>query len=86
MVVTEVVIRKLVSDGKKRAIVSITLDDGLAVHGLSVVETDHVFVSFPSEQDTNGKRRDIVHPIDRKTRVLIENAVLTEYAKVKEER
>lgn len=82
MKVTEVKIRKLLKDGNKRALVSITIDGVLAVHDLTVIETTHFFVSFPSKKDENGEYRNIVHPIDKHTRMSIEGAVLKEYSRV----
>ncbi len=81
MKVTDVKIRKLFSEGRLKAIVSVTIDGKLAVHDLKVIDNTHLFVAFPSRKDENGMFRDIVHPTDTQSRILIEGAVLKEYAK-----
>ena len=64
MQITDVKIRKLMSGGRLRAVVSITIDDMLAVHDIKVVQGDErLFVAMPSRRDENGIFRDIVHPI-----------------------
>ena len=49
MQITDVKIRKLMSGGRLRAVVSITIDDMLAVHDIKVVQGDErLFVAMPS--------------------------------------
>ncbi len=68
------------TDNSMKAVASVTLDNAIAIHNVKVIETKKKrFIAFPSEEDKNGKRHDIVHPINQETRQLIETAVLNEY-------
>lgn len=82
MEITDVKIRKIMSEGRLRAVVSITVDDMFAVHDIKVVQGDErLFVAMPSRKDENGVFRDIVHPISPASRKLIEDNILDAYAK-----
>ena len=73
----------LVNEGRLRAFAEIVIDDGLAIHGLRIVEGDHgLFISMPSKTKPDGTFTDVVHPINRQTRELIERSVLAEYQRV----
>ena len=80
MEITDVKIRKIMSDGRLRAVVSVTIDDMFAVHDIKVVQGDErLFVAMPSRKDENGVFRDIVHPISASTRKLFEETILDAY-------
>ncbi len=82
MEITDVKIRKIMTDGRLRAVVSVTIDDMLAVHDIKVVQGDErLFVAMPSRKDENGVFRDIVHPIAASSRKLFEEAILEAYEK-----
>ncbi|MCM1132747.1 MAG: septation regulator SpoVG [Ruminococcus flavefaciens] len=80
MQITDVKIRKLMSGGRLRAVVSVTIDDMLAVHDIKVVQgEERLFVAMPSRKDENGIFRDIVHPISPDARKLFEERILEAY-------
>ena len=82
MKLTDIKIRKLFDeeDNRLKAIISVTIDNCLAVHDIKVVEgDDRLFVAMPSRKDENGIFRDIVHPIDAEARKEIEDDILYEY-------
>ena len=80
MEITDVKIRKIMSEGRLRAVVSVTVDDMLAVHDIKVVQGDErLFVAMPSRKDENGVFRDIVHPISASARKLFEKTILDAY-------
>ena len=80
MEITDVKIRKIMSEGRLRAVVSLTIDDMLAVHDIKVVQGDErLFVAMPSRKDENGVFRDIVHPISPSARKLFEENILDAY-------
>ena len=80
MNISEIKVRKLIPDGKLRGIVSITLDDLLAVHDIKVVQgEERLFVAMPSRRDENGLFRDIVHPINSSARQELEREILDAY-------
>lgn len=83
MIITETKIRSVntTDEGRLKAIVSITIDNCLAIHDIKVIEgDDRLFVAMPSRKD-NGIFRDIVHPIDEKTRNMLEDAILESYTR-----
>ena len=80
MVITDVRIRKLHSEGRMKAIVSTTFDDAFAVHDIKVVEGDKgLFVAMPSKRMPDGEYKDIAHPISSGVREMVQSAVLKEY-------
>ena len=82
MNITDIKIRKIIPDGRLRAIISITIDDMLAIHDIKVVQGDErLFVAMPSRKDENGVFRDVVHPISPEARQLIEGQILDAYTR-----
>ncbi len=80
MVVTDVRVRKIIAEGKMKAIVSVTLDDMFVIHDVKVVEGQNgLFVAMPSRKTPDGEFRDIAHPITSSAREVIQNAVLQAY-------
>ena len=80
MNITDIKIRKIIPDGRLRAVISITIDNMLAVHDIKVVQGDErLFVAMPSRKDESGIFRDIVHPIYPEARKLIEDEILDAY-------
>ena len=80
MNITDIKIRKLLADGRLRAIVSITIDNTIALHDIKIIEgPSRLFVAMPSRRDDSGIFRDIVHPISAGGRVAIEDTILTAY-------
>ena len=79
MKVTDIKIRKTFTDNSIKAIISITIDNCLAVHDIKVIQgNDRLFVAMPSRKD-NDIYRDIVHPISTETRQKLENIIITAY-------
>lgn len=82
MEITDIKIRKTITEGRLRAVVSITVDHMLAVHDIKVVQGDErLFIAMPSRKDENGIFRDIVHPILPEARKMIEESILDAYQK-----
>jgi len=80
MSITDIKIRKLITEGRLRAIISITIDDTIAIHDIKVIEgPSRLFIAMPSRRDDNGIFRDIVHPITPEARESIENILLEAY-------
>jgi len=80
MEITDVKIRKLITEGRLKAIVSVTIDNMIAVHDIKIVQgEERLFAAMPSRKDENGIFRDIVHPITAEARKELENAVLDAY-------
>jgi stage V sporulation protein G len=80
MNITDIRIRKLMNDGRLRAVVSITIDDMIAIHDIKVIEgPNRLFVAMPSRREENGTFRDVVHPISAVAREYLETAILDAY-------
>ena len=82
MNVTDIRIRRTYEEGKLKALVSVTIDQDLAVHDIKVIEgPERLFVAMPSRREENGTFRDIVHPITMEGRRTLEGLILEEYHK-----
>ena len=69
-----------------KAVVSVTFDNAFVVHDIKVIEgQDKLFTAMPSRKTQDGEFKDIAHPINRETRVMIEEAILDEYRNVLEQ-
>lgn len=80
MNITNIRIRKLMDEGRLRAVVSVTVDEMIAIHDVKVVQgDDRLFVAMPSRRDELGIFRDIVHPISPDAREFLEKAVIDAY-------
>ena len=80
MEITDIKIRKILSARRLRAIVSVTIENLLAVHDIKVVQgDDRLFVAMPSRKDESGVFRDVVHPISPASRKFFEEQILEAY-------
>ena len=80
MKVTDVRLRKIQTDGRMKALVSITLDEAFVIHDLRVIEGNSgLFVAMPSKRTPDGVFRDISHPINSDMRQEIQDAVMKVY-------
>ena len=86
MQITVVRVRKVVKEGKLKAVVSITIDDEFVIHDIKVIEGDKgLFIAMPSKKGLDGEYRDIAHPINSGTRERIQNLILQKYDETAEE-
>jgi len=86
MEVTEVRLRRVNTEGRMRAIASITFDQEFVVHDIRVIDGNNgLFVAMPSKRTPDGEFRDIAHPINSNTRAKIQEAVLEEFRREGEE-
>lgn len=80
MNITDVRLKKVNTEGKMKAIASITIDDAFVVRDIRVIEGQNgLFVAMPSRKTPDGEFRDIAHPITQDARELIQTAILKEY-------
>ncbi|MCX4354956.1 MAG: septation regulator SpoVG [Oscillospiraceae bacterium] len=80
MEISDIKIRKTMHEGRLRAVVSITIDNAIAIHDIKLVQGDErMFVAMPSRREDSGVFRDIIHPISSNIREEIENKILTAY-------
>ncbi len=80
MEITDVRIRKISTDGKMKAIVSVTFDNEFVVHDIKVIEGQNgLFIAMPSRKTPDGEFKDIAHPINTTTREKIQTSILNAY-------
>ena len=89
MQITDVRERKVTkegSEGKMKAVASVTFDNAFAVHDVKVIEgPEKLFVAMPSRRTPDGEYRDIAHPINSETRDKIQSLILEKYQEVASE-
>ncbi len=90
MEITDIRVKKILTENsaesKMKAVVSVTFDDAFVVHDIKIIEgQDKLFTAMPSRKTQDGEFKDIAHPINRETRVMLEEAILAEYKKVLEQ-
>ena len=82
MTITDVRVRKIASEGKMKAIVSVTFDNEFVVHDIKIIEGQNgLFIAMPSRKTPDGEFKDIAHPINTETRERIQSASLEAYEK-----
>lgn len=80
MDITDIRIKKIASDSKMKAVVSVTFDNAFVVHDIKIIEgQDKLFTAMPSRKTPDNEYKDIAHPINSQMRVMLENAILKEY-------
>lgn len=80
MEISDIKIRKTMQEGRLRAVVSITIDNAIAIHDIKLVQGDErMFVAMPSRREDSGTYRDIIHPISSNVRAEIEDKILAAY-------
>ena len=68
------------SENKIKAVASITIDNVFVIHDLKVIDSEKgLFVAMPSKKGTDGKFKDIAHPINTETRNMIQQIVLDKF-------
>jgi stage V sporulation protein G len=80
MNITDVRIRKIGSEGKMKAVASVTFDNEFVVHDIKVIEGQNgLFIAMPSRKTPDGEYRDIAHPINSDTRDKLQSLVLERF-------
>ena len=78
--ITDIRIKLVSDDSNLKAFASFTIDGAFVVHDVRIIEgSNGCFVSMPSRRKPNGEFKDIVHPIDTKTREQITTALVEAY-------
>ena len=82
MKITDIKIN-IVAEVKVKAYVSIVLDNCFLINGLRIIDRPAgLFVAMPGKKQKNGACQDIVHPLNRETREMIEDLILDEYERM----
>ena len=86
MEITDIRIKKVASEGKMKAVASVTFDNAFAVHDVKVIEgPEKLFVAMPSRRTPDGEYRDLAHPINSDMRNMLESKVLAAYDAIEDE-
>lgn len=86
MNITDIRIRKITSDSKMKAIVSVTIDDMFVVHDMKIIDGQNgLFVAMPSRKTPDGEFKDIAHPINTEAREMLQSKILEAFANLPEE-
>ena len=80
MEITDIRVRKINSDGRMKAIVSVTFDDCFVVDDIKVIDGhDKLFIAMPSRRTPEGEFKDIAHPIKSELRALLNEKIIEKY-------
>jgi stage V sporulation protein G len=82
MDITDIRIKKVESDNKLKAYVTVTFDNCFVVHNLKIIMGQFGrFVAMPSRKTRTGEFKDIAHPINSDFRKRIQTRILEEFDK-----
>ena len=80
MEITDIRIKKVSTDSKMKAVVSVTFDNAFVVHDIKIIEgQDKLFTAMPSRKTPEGEYKDIAHPINSDMRINMEKQILAKY-------
>ncbi len=82
MDISDIRIKKVDSDNKLKAYVTVTFDNCFVVHNLKIITGQFGrFVAMPSRKTRTGEFKDIAHPINSDFRKRIQDRILEEFDK-----
>jgi stage V sporulation protein G len=82
---TDVRVRRISSEGKMKAVASVTFDDLFVVHDIKIIEGQSgLFIAMPSRKTPSGEFRDIAHPIKPEMRDMLQKRILEQYESLEE--
>ena len=80
MEITDIRVRKLNTEGKMKAVVSVTFDNTIVIHDIKIIDgQEKLFIAMPSRKTPDGEFKDIAHPINAQMRQYLEDAILKQY-------
>ena len=80
MEITDIRVKKVASEGKMKAVASVTFDNAFVVHDIKVIEgVERLFTAMPSRRTPENEFKDIAHPINSEMREMLEKAVIEKY-------
>ena len=80
MEITDIRIRKVTTEGKLKAYVTVTFDDCFVIHNVKIIEgKTGMFIAMPSRKIRTGEYKDVAHPICPDFRTRLQEMVLTEF-------
>lgn len=80
MEITDIRVRKVNSEGKLKAVVSVTFDGAFVIHDIKLIENEgRMFISMPNKRVRSGEYKDIAHPVNAQMREVLERSVISAY-------
>lgn len=80
MEITDIRIRRVSSEGKLKAYVTVTFDECFVIHNVKIIEgKTGVFIAMPSRKTKTGEYKDIAHPICPEFRTRLQDAIVAAY-------
>ena len=80
MEITDIRVKKVASEGKMKAVASVTFDNAFVVHDIKVIEgVEKLFTAMPSRRTPENEFKDIAHPINSEMREMLEKAIIDKY-------
>lgn len=80
MEITDIRVKKVSTDNKMKAVVSVTFDNAFVIHDIKIIEgQDKLFTAMPSRKTPEGEYKDIAHPINSEMRADMEEQILSKY-------
>ena len=84
MDITDIRIKKVNTEGKLKAYVTVTFDDCFVVHNLKIISGKAgTFIAMPSRKTKTGEYKDIAHPINSFFRQTIQSKIIEEDEKIR---
>ncbi len=82
MTITDIKFRKVFNNDILKAIVSIVLENCIAVHDIKIIQCNNkLFVAMSTHEDINGVLTDIIQPMCSETKAKLETEILEAYEK-----
>ena len=87
MEITEVRVSPIEGDEKLKGFATVIFDNAFVVRDLKIINGQKgLFVAMPSRKMKDGSFKDVAHPLNNEMRRKLEEAVLSEYEKAKQEK
>jgi stage V sporulation protein G len=80
MEITDIRIRRVSSEGKLKAYVTVTFDNCFVIHNVKIIEGKAgAFIAMPSRKTKTGEYKDIAHPICPEFRQKLQDLIVSSY-------
>ena len=80
MQISEIRIRKVTTEGKLKAYVTVTFDGCFVIHNVKIIEgKTGYFIAMPSRKTSTGEYKDVAHPITPEFRTELQDKILAEF-------
>lgn len=78
--ITNINMKKIESENRCKAVVSIVINDAICINDIKIVEGQFgLFIVMPSRKKPNGEFKDVAHPINSEAREIIQKAIIEKY-------